>query len=96
MYVYFESFHQGKPGSQDRKPNVMGTWRQKLMHRQWRNAAYCLVTAGLFSLLCYRIWDHQHRGDTTHNGLGHKSKKSQENVLQGSLLQLNLVEVFFS
>ena len=66
------------------------------MHRQWRNAAYWLVPAGLLSLPSYRIWDHQHRSDTTHNGLGHKSKKSQENVLQGSLLQLNLVEAFFS
>lgn len=66
------------------------------MWSQWRNATYWLAPAGLFNLPSYRIWDHQRRGDTTHNGLGHKAKKSQENALQASLLQLNLTEAFFS
>jgi hypothetical protein len=30
-------------GSQDRNSSRAGTWRQKLMHRPWRGAAYWLV-----------------------------------------------------
>jgi hypothetical protein len=34
-------------GSQDRNLNMSGTWRQELLQRPWRGAAYCLVPLGL-------------------------------------------------
>jgi hypothetical protein len=38
-------------GSQDRNLNRAGTWRQELMQRPWRSAAYWLAQHGLLSLL---------------------------------------------
>ena len=38
-------------GSLDRHSNRAGTWRQELMQRPWRRAAYWLVLHGLLSLL---------------------------------------------
>jgi hypothetical protein len=38
-------------GSQDRNSSRAGTWRQELMQRSWRDAAYWLVPHGLLSLL---------------------------------------------
>ena len=35
-----------------------GTWRQELMQRPWKDAAYWLAHHGLFSLLSYRTQDH--------------------------------------
>ena len=40
---------------------MAGTWRQALMQRPWRDAAYWLVLHGLLSLLSYRIQDYQPR-----------------------------------
>ena len=40
-------------GSQDRNSSRAGTWRQELMQRPWRSAAYWLVSPGLLTLLCY-------------------------------------------
>jgi hypothetical protein len=57
-------------GSQVRNSNRAGTWRQELMQRPWRGAAYWLAPHGLLSLLCYRTQDHQPRDTTTHIGLG--------------------------
>jgi hypothetical protein len=57
-------------GSQDRSSQRAGTWRQELMQRPWRDAAYWLVSSGLLSLLSYRIQDYQPRDGPTHNGLG--------------------------
>jgi hypothetical protein len=34
--------------------NRAGTWREELMQRPWRHAAYWLVLQGSLSLLCYR------------------------------------------
>jgi hypothetical protein len=34
------------------------TWRQELMQRPWRGAAFWLAPHGLLSLLSYRIQDH--------------------------------------
>ena len=45
------------------------TWRQELMQRSRRGAAYGLALHGLLSLLSYRTQDHQPRAGTTHNGL---------------------------
>ena len=47
-----------------------GTWRQELMQKPWRGAAYWLALHGLLSLLSYRTQDHQPRDGPTHNGLG--------------------------
>ena len=55
-------------GSQDRNSSRAGTWRQELMQRPWRGAAYWLTSSGLFSLLSYRTQDHQPRDGPTHKG----------------------------
>jgi hypothetical protein len=52
-------------GGQDRN-----SWRQELMQRPWRDAAYWLAPRGLSSLLSYRAQDHQPGDGTTHNVLG--------------------------
>jgi hypothetical protein len=55
-------------GSQVRNSIRPGTWRQELMRRPWRCAAYWLAPHGLLSLLSFRCQDHQPRNGTTHNG----------------------------
>jgi hypothetical protein len=57
-------------GSQDRNSSRAGTWRQEMMQRPWKGAAYWLAPHGLLGLLSYRTQDHQPRDGTTHNGLG--------------------------
>jgi hypothetical protein len=44
-------------------------WRQELMQRPWRDAAYWLASHGFLCLLSYRTQGHQPRDDTTHNEL---------------------------
>jgi hypothetical protein len=56
-------------GSQGRNTSRAGTWRQELMQRPWRGAAYWLASPGLLSLLSYRTLDHQPRDGPTHNGM---------------------------
>jgi hypothetical protein len=57
--------------SQDRNLNRAGTWRQELMQRAWRGAAFWLAPHGLFSLLSYRTQDQlPTQGGITHNGQG--------------------------
>ena len=58
-------------GSQDRNLHRAGTWRQELIQRPWRNAAYLSVSPGLLSLLSYRTQDYQPRDGTTHHGPSH-------------------------
>jgi hypothetical protein len=41
-------------GSQDRNSHRAGTWRQKLVQKPWKGAAYWLASSGLLSLLSYR------------------------------------------
>jgi hypothetical protein len=41
-------------GSEDRNSQRAGTWRQELIERPWRGAAYSIVSPGLLSLLFYR------------------------------------------
>jgi hypothetical protein len=41
--------------NQDRNSHRAGTWRQELMHRPWRGAAYWLAPHGLLSLLPYIV-----------------------------------------
>jgi len=57
-------------GSQDRNSHRAGTWRQELIQRPWKVAAYWLASPGLLSLLSYRTQDYQPRDGTTHNMLG--------------------------
>ena len=45
---------------QDKSSNLIRTWRQKLTRRPWKK----LVPHCLFSLISYRIEDHQPRDDT--------------------------------
>jgi hypothetical protein len=52
-------------GSQDRDSSRAGTWRQELMQRPWRGAAYWLASPGLLTLLSL-----EPRNGTTHHGLG--------------------------
>ena len=58
-------------GSQDGNSHSVGTWRQELMQKPWKGAAYWLASPGLLSLLSYRIQDSQPRDGTTHNGPSH-------------------------
>jgi hypothetical protein len=51
-------------GSQDRNSSMAGTWRQELMQRPRRDAAYWLAHHDLLSLLSYRTQDHQPRSGT--------------------------------
>jgi hypothetical protein len=45
--------------SQHRNSNRAGTWRQELMQRPWRGAAYWVASLGMLSLFSYRTQDHQ-------------------------------------
>jgi hypothetical protein len=40
--------------SEGRNSNRAGTWRQELMQKPWRGAAYYLAPRSLFSLFSYR------------------------------------------
>jgi hypothetical protein len=69
-YIYISLFII--EGCQDRKSNKVGTWRQELMQRPWRGAAYWFVSNDLLSLLFFffffffRSQGHQPRGGTIH------------------------------
>ena len=54
--------------SQDRNSGRTGAWRQELMQRLWRRAAYCLASHDLLSPLSYRTQGQQPRDDTTTMG----------------------------
>jgi hypothetical protein len=55
-------------GNQDKNSIRAGTWRQELMQRPWRSAAYWLTPHGLLSLLSYRIQNLQPRNGPTQLG----------------------------
>jgi hypothetical protein len=57
-------------GSHKRNSSMAGIWRQELIQRPWRSAAYWPASHSLLSLLFYRTHNHQCRDGTTHNGLG--------------------------
>jgi hypothetical protein len=44
--------------NQDRNSHRAGTWRQELMQRSWRSAAYWLTFHVLLGLLSYRTQNH--------------------------------------
>jgi hypothetical protein len=48
-------------GSQDWNSSRAGVWRQELMQRPWKGAAYWLASPGFLSLLSYRTQDYQQR-----------------------------------
>jgi hypothetical protein len=75
-------------GRQDRNSHRAGTWRQELMQRPWRGAAYWVASPGLLSLLSYRTQDHQPRMAPPTRGLPLLTTNF-ENVLQ-----LDIMEVF--
>ncbi|MGE9804964.1 hypothetical protein ACQP3L_30725, partial [Escherichia coli] len=56
-FLSAHSFYHAGTAGQELK---VGTWRQELVQRPWRGAAYGLVPHGLLSLLSYR----------NHNGMG--------------------------
>jgi hypothetical protein len=58
-------------GSQDWNSHRVGTWRQELMQKPWRNAPYWIASPGLLSWLSYRTQDYQPRDGTTHNEPSH-------------------------
>ena len=60
-------------GSQGRNSSRVGTWRQELMQRPWRDAAYWLAHHGLLSQLSYRTQIHQPRDETIHSGVSEPS-----------------------
>lgn len=43
-------------GGQDKNSSKVGTWKQDLMQRTWRGAAYWLAYHGLLSLLSIELW----------------------------------------
>ena len=55
-------------GSRDRNSNKVGTWRQELVQRTQKDAAYWLAPPGLFYLHFYRTQDHLPRDNPTHIG----------------------------
>ena len=59
--------------SQDRNLNRAEFWRQELMQRPWRGAAYWLASHGLLSMLSYKTQDHQPRGWQHAQRVGHSS-----------------------
>jgi hypothetical protein len=58
-------------GCQDRNSHRVGTWRQELIQRPWRDVAYWLASPGLLSLLYYRTENQQPRDGNTYNGPSH-------------------------
>lgn len=65
--VQGEVHHQKKSGRNSKRT---GTWRQELIQRPWRGAAYWLAPHGFLSLISYRTQDHHPRDDTIHKELG--------------------------
>ena len=61
LHFHIAVHHQ----SQDRNSLRVGTWRQELMQRPQRNAAYWLASPSLPSLLSYRTKEYQAREGTT-------------------------------
>jgi hypothetical protein len=57
------------PGSLSKALRTEG-WRQELMQRLQRGAAYWLLRHGLLNLLSSKTQDYQPRNGTTHKGLG--------------------------
>ena len=75
-------------GSQGRNSNMAESWRQELMQKPWRGAAYWLASHGLLSLLSYRTQDHQSRDGTINYELGPSPLMTNwENALQPDLME---------
>jgi hypothetical protein len=65
--AYTSTSHSITEGSKDRNSNRAGSWRQELMQRPWRGAAYFLAPYVLLILLSNRTQDHLPRDVTTHS-----------------------------
>ena len=53
-FIWLMLPHHGRKS----RPNRAGAWRQELMQRPWRGAAYWLALYDLLSLLSYRTQNH--------------------------------------
>jgi hypothetical protein len=69
-------------GSQDWSSSRAGNWKQELMQRSCRDAAYWLISHGSLSLLSYRTRDYRPRG-TTHNARGPPTSITNYKCLSG-------------
>jgi hypothetical protein len=77
-------------GGQDRNSHRAGTWRQELMQRPWRGAAYWLASPGLLILPSCRTQD-PGIDNTTHSGL---DPLPNPQSLRENALQLDLIQTF--
>jgi hypothetical protein len=59
-----------KEGSQDRNSNRAGTWRQELMQKPWRDAAFLLLMPCSAGFLIEPRTTRPGKEGTTHNELG--------------------------
>ena len=58
-------------GSHNWNSHRVEIWRQKLMKKPWRGAAYWLASPGLLNFVSYKIQYYQPRDGTTHNRSSH-------------------------
>jgi hypothetical protein len=70
LLVYSSTFLFIMEGHWGKNSDSIGTWRQELMQRPWRDAAYWLASLGLLSLLSSKTLNHQLKDGTANNVWG--------------------------